>query len=668
MQDGRKGDFQLSLTEETLPDAIFVHGDDGRLVAVNRQACTLTGYSREELLRMAVVDIEMDYDAIAAQAKWRAMPADAVGKLSGHHRRKDGTLVPVEIHVGVQQEGDGRIYVGVVRDISERLRQEAELREARERLFALEKERRERAEGALEATLERYRAVFDHCLVAIVVARVSDGAIVEVNDAFVAISGYNREEVLGKTTQELDLWGDPEDRVRFLQRVGAGESVTDLVTRFRRKDGEIRKTMITGKVVRIGTESFMVGQVADTVALSDAKAALVRERKLVQAIVDHSPNGLLMLAEDGRNIWHNARLEELLEYPPGLLRPGVALEEVVRFNHARGDYGGETYEQAFERTKALQHAKAPVRYARHARGGTRMLEVEVIPMPGLGHLVSYADVTERRLHEQKLESLVEARTDELRRSLLELELARDAALAASRAKSVFLTNMGHELRTPLNGILGMALLLKRTGLSDRQEDLLAKIEQSGRRLTDLLVEILDLSQLETGGLPLASEAFHLTALRAAILDRFEARVAQKQLGFGFDIAEDFAGLDLRADALRLEQVLAILVDNAIKFTEAGGVSVAATVAESRPGSLTARFEVKDTGIGIAPEQGAKLFQAFQQLDDGATRRYGGTGMGLAIAKRLAALMGGDMGYASEPGRGSTFWFTARLGTGEFGDR
>ena len=206
-------------------------------------------------------------------------------------------------------------------------------------MLALETERRERAEGALQGSLDRYRAVFDHSLVAIVVARLSDGAIVEVNDAFVAISGHAREEVIGKSTQDLDLWGDPEERVRFLQRVGSGEAVTDLVARFRRKDGEIRKTMITGKVVRIGAESFLIGQIADTVALSDAKAALERERAIVQAIVDHSPNGLLMLAEDGRNIWHNARLEELLEYPPGFLRPGTELEDVVRFNHARGDYG-----------------------------------------------------------------------------------------------------------------------------------------------------------------------------------------------------------------------------------------------------------------------------------------------------------------------------------------
>ena len=668
MQDGRDVTFQLSPTEEVLPDAIFVHGDDGRFVAVNRQACALTGYTRDELLRMSVPDIEADYDAIGAEAKWLAMPVDGVGKLSGHHRRKDGVLVPVDIHVGVMQQGANRLYVGVVRDISERLRQEGELREARDRLIALEKERRERAEGELQASLDRYRVVFDHSLVAIVIARVADGAIVEVNGAFCDISGYSRDEVLGRTTLELGLWGDPEQRLQFLRRIGSGESVTDLVTRFRRKDGEIRKTMITGKVVRIGAEAFMVGQVADTAALSDAKAALERERILVQAIVDHSPNGLLMLAEDGRNIWHNARLEELLEYPPGYLRPGITLEEVVRFNHERGDYGAEPFELALERARAYRHATSPVRYIRHAQGGTRMLEVEVIPMPGVGHLVSYADVTERRLHEQKLESLVEARTDELRRSLLELEFAKEAAEAANRAKSVFLANMGHELRTPLNGILGMAALLKRTDLTERQADLLAKMERSGRKLTELLVEILDLSRLEAGSLPLASEPFPLGVLRTAIRERFAARLEEKRLVFACDLPEALEARTFRGDSLRLEQVLAHLIDNAIKFTEAGSVSASVAVAEESAHCALLRFEVKDTGIGISPEQGASLFRAFQQLDDGATRRYGGAGLGLAIGKRLAVLMGGDMGYASEPGKGSTFWFTARLGTGEFGDR
>lgn len=657
--DGR---VDLTPTEISLPDALFVHRDDGRLVAVNRHTSVLTGYTREELLAMSVLDLDTAFDLPRAQQLWQALSTDTTTLIHGRHRAKDGRLYPVEVHIGVIVDRGSRLYVGVARDISARLAQEEELRLARERLLALETERRERAESELAKSLERYRGVFDSCIVAIVMARASDGVIVDVNPAFEAISGYARVEVLGRTTLDLDMWVNLADRDEFLRRVRSGEVITGVSCWFRRKGGETREQFLTGRVVRIGDEHFMVGQLVDTTELNEARDALARERALVQAIVDHSPNGLLMLAPDGTHIWHNARLVEMLEYPPGFLRPGMPLEEVVRFNHDRGDYGQEPFESAYARTAAFAQAREPTRYERHAKGGTVVLEVDVVPMPGTGFLVSYADVTLRRLNEQRLERLVDERTDELRRSLLDLMKARDAAESANRAKSVFLSNMGHELRTPLNGVLGMAGLLKRGDLTEKQRDQVGKIERAGRQLTALLSQLLDLAQLEADRMPLASEPVRLVAVRSALEERFAAAISAKGIAYAFDIEPALEEAGLRGDARRLEQALAQLLDNAVKFTSSGEIRVQARVERSRPGEVVARFVVRDTGIGIAPEDAAHLFKPFQQLDDGNDRRYGGAGLGLAIARRLAVLMGGEMGVDSQPGRGSTFWFTARFAT------
>ncbi len=261
----------------------------------------------------------------------------------------------------------------------------------------------------------------------------------------------------------------------------------------------------------------------------------------------------------------------------------------------------------------------------------------------VGSVVTARDITERKKNE-----------------LLLVE-ARDAAQAADRAKSAFLANMSHEIRTPMNGILGMAYLLRRGGVTPKQANQLDKIDVSARHLLAILNDILDLSKIEAGKVAGQQADFTL----AELLQEVTAVVGDGVRAKGLALHVDTAGLPqvLHGDATRLSQALVNYLGNALKFTERGSITLTGRLIEETDAGYLLRFEVADTGIGIAEEARGGLFAPFHQVDESFTRAFGGTGLGLVITKRIAALMGGEVGVDSTPGRGSTFWLTARFGRG-----
>ncbi len=273
---------------------------------------------------------------------------------------------------------------------------------------------------------------------------------------------------------------------------------------------------------------------------------------------------------------------------------------------------------------------------------------------------AFIDITEERAareelqaHRHHLEKLVAERT-------ADLVSARNAAETASRAKSAFLANMSHEIRTPMNAIIGLTHLL--------QEDLrghayaleqLGKVSAAAHHLLGVINDILDLSKIEADRLELEEREFHL----GEVIDNAQTMLRERAQAKGLSIVSEIApGTPTRlvGDPLRLEQILLNFLSNAVKFSEHGRVQVRARVAQAAEDVVMLHIEVQDHGIGITPEQQARLFQSFSQADDSTSRKYGGTGLGLVIAKRLASLMGGNVGVRSAPGAGSTFWMTARL--------
>ncbi|WP_165917521.1 response regulator [Roseateles saccharophilus] len=358
---------------------------------------------------------------------------------------------------------------------------------------------------------------------------------------------------------------------------------------------------------------------------------------LMREVVAHLPCGLAVFDAERRLIVHNAEFERLFNLPASLFEePSLRFDDLIGFLASRGDYGqGETARTATEAALALGRDPQANRLETYRSGG-HLVEARTALLPPSSSLPGGLVLTCLDLTPQAQ--------------------ARLAAERASQAKTRFLANMSHEIRTPMNAVLGMLRLLQKTPLDARQRDYAAKSEGAARGLLGLLNDILDFSKIEAGHLELDPHPTRLDELLRDLSVILAANVDKRELELLFDVDPQLPPVVI-ADALRLQQVLVNLASNAIKFTQAGEVVLGIARVAQTASSTTLAFSVRDTGIGIAPEQQQRIFSGFTQAEASTARRFGGTGLGLAISRRLVRLMGGDIHVDSALGKGSRFSFT-----------
>ncbi len=393
----------------------------------------------------------------------------------------------------------------------------------------------------------------------------------------------------------------------------------------------LQESRVVAEEARIRLEAEMARRLRD---LDDTTAEF-------RAIVESASAGIVLMRD--RHIVHcNRRMDEIFGYAPG-----EQIGQPTRIWYASDDEwarGGEDV------------------YRKVWQGENHQRDVEARRKDGSPVWVRMSGRALDPAHpERGLVGIIEDITRE-REILDEAQRARAMAEEAARMKSDFLANMSHEIRTPMNAIVGMAYLALRTDLSPRQRDYLEKIQGAGQHLLGIINDILDLSRIEAGKLVVEHIPFSLERMIANVTALLAEKTAVKGLELIVDVADDVPN-ELIGDPLRLGQVLLNYANNAVKFTEHGEVAIRVRRREAGEGLVELYFEVRDTGIGIDDDVRARLFSSFEQADSSTTRRYGGSGLGLVISRRLAELMEGEVGVSSTPGVGSTFWFTARLGHG-----
>ncbi|WP_250034834.1 PAS domain S-box protein [Paractinoplanes maris] len=614
-----EGKFRSLL--DASPEAMVCVNSDGRIVYANSRAVALFRYRRDEMVGAAIETLVPGASRkIHVQHRNRyfstptARPMGEGMLLTA--QRKDGTEFPVDVSLSPVQAEGKTMVLAAIQDVTAR-----------------------RLQGHTNA---RLAAIVESSNDAIV-SKALDGTIQTWNSGAERLYGYTAEEMIGYDVTRLLPPDRLDEEKHLLARVTRGETLPQHETRRMRKDGRIIEVSLSMAPMRDDEDRIIGASTVahDITARVKAENRLRVEREQLEMIMSAAADPFFSMDSDGIIREWNRQAEQVFGWPReeivGRDVAGTVLPQ--RYHQALRRFLDGRWEWLLDRPTEM--------IAVHHDG--RELPVELtmwrIRHDGLAQLHAFArDISARRETEQALAQ------------------ARDQAIETARLKSQFLASMSHEIRTPMNGVIGLTGLLLGSALDEQQRRYAEGISTAGSALLAVINDVLDFSKLEAGKVLLEDTNFQLRRL----VDDVVALVAPPGTARSVSVT---GGCDERlpatvsGDAAKLRQVLLNLAGNAIKFTPYGKVSITVTPdpgQQAGPDAVPVRFEVHDTGIGIDRHEQEKLFEPFTQADAGTTRRFGGTGLGLAISRDLVELMGGHIGVHSEPGQGSTFWFTITL--------
>lgn len=426
--------------------------------------------------------------------------------------------------------------------------------------------------------------------------------------------------------------------------------------RLRRHDGQYRWIRDNGSP-RYDAKGIFCGYIGHCLDIHD-RIEVEKQLRTLSAVVEQSPESIVLTDSDA-----------VIQYvnPACVASSGYAEEELIGQN-PRIFNSGLTPRPVYQRMWDTLKAGRPWtgQFSNRRKNGDTLFEyVRIAPIRNTdGEITNFVSIKEdigekKRIAEEldhyrmHLEEMVTERT-------VELAHAKEEAEAANVAKSYFLANMSHEIRTPMNAVMMLTHLLRNTPLNPEQQDKLKKIQEASEHLLSVISDILDISKIEAGKLVLEKRNFSLGHLLQSALDLIRDKAGAKRLALQMNVDPALGEMTLCGDETRIRQALLNYLNNALKFTERGSISLNAEEVAHLDGEILIKFSVENTGIGIAPEALPRLFNNFEQADNSTPRRFGGTGLGLAITRHIAKAMNGDAGVESNEGKGSVFWFSAQF--------
>lgn len=642
-----ESELKFRLMYENTSIGIGVISLDFKFLAVNNAFCDMLGYTENEFMGKTIQDIthpeiiEKNIE-LQKQLLQGTIPSFQLEKSFIH---KDGHKVYGLLNSTVIKDSNNRplYFLGNVQDITAR----------------------KKTEEALKLSEERFRKSFLNNPDAININRLEDGMYISINKGFTHIMGYTEEDVVGKTSLELNIWVSPEDRKRLVDGLKRDGYVENLDAQFRKKDGAIVEGLMSASIIELENKLHIISITRDITERKQAEKAIKLSEEKFRNIFEHSGTGKSLTSLDGTIVTNQAFCDIL----------GYTQEELSTIKWQELTHPDDVERDTQIVKSILSGEKNMARWEKryiNKNGAVVWVDINTslfhdIDGKPLYFITSIIDITKRveaeKLLKEKTQE-VKAQNEEysqlneeLLQSNAELQKAKEHAEESDRLKTAFLQNMSHEIRTPMNAIMGFSeLLVQNYNNKPKLEKFSEIINQRCEDLLEIINDILDISKIESGQLPINIEECNLNELFTELTTFFKVhqkRIGKQQIKLNLQALCDSSENVIATDKVKLKQIFINLIGNAFKFTDTGKIEGGCKLDTNH----RLVFYVSDTGIGIPPDKHDIIFERFAQLRHEKNLAYGGTGLGLSIVRGLVQLLGGEIWLESELEKGTTFYFS-----------